>query len=124
MVTDDMVCSAVGHVMGCPGKAGGDHELRPLTDEERWEVGRWALRDLILPDSDVAGQQEAALRSLEDEGFEAAFIQDPQVDDRLWLFLDRFDREGHQLDEFMIEFAGYDASIVSLYNMVISKEVE
>jgi hypothetical protein len=126
-MTDDMegmTCGKVGHVLGCPGNAGGDHELRPYDNEERLNVGKWVLREYILAENSGGANWEGAAKALEEEGFESQIIRDPDIDDEMWIFLNRFDQDGKLIDEFMLEFSGWDASIVSLFNMVKSEEVD
>lgn len=119
-------CTMPGHRYGCPGKAGGLHELNlpahHLSDDIRLEVGRLVF-DKFINGSPWNGTREDATYWLETLGFDQIEWLDNEDGDILILSISRFALEPtHRvLDEFIIKYSGHDAANIALFNLV--KEV-
>lgn len=88
-----------------------------MTDDERLELGKQLL-DFFVPDDPEGAQgQSAAYAWLEEKGFDRIEFVQGEMDDILLCRLWKFD--GTTLtDEFIIEFAGHDSVVVSIFNQV------
>jgi len=116
-------CLLPGHVPGCAGRAGGEHELlvtpQPIPDDARLEIGKLVF-DRFLSGSPENGDREDATAWLRAIGFGGVEWVQGDQDDVLLLLLWRFG-SALILDEFIIEFSGHDAANIALFNLV--KEV-
>lgn len=91
----------------------------PLTDEQRLDLGKKVLEFYIEDSLNFPMDyhpQTAATSWLENIGFDRVeWVQ--YGDDLLLLLLWRFGHGNRAVDEFILEFTGHDAAIITLFNM-------
>lgn len=95
-----------------------------LSDDARMELAKQIL-EWGMPDTNVtlAFDQDAVTEMLEFKDYEVEWLQ--HEDAILLCLLWKYgpDPEHKLLDEFIIEYAGHDASIISLFCMTRSTQV-
>lgn len=96
--------------------------LQPLNDDMKLEIGKLVFEKFFGVDG---GRVEEATRWLESIGFNRVEWANQDSDDililMLWRFQPPYPNYYQTRDEFILEFSGYDAATISLFNLV--KEV-